>query len=147
VADLTKNRKAYHDYHVLEKFQAGIILQGTEVKSCRAHNIQLHEAYIRIDDGEAWLINAHISLYEQGNLNNHEPLRSRKLLLNKRELRKLGDAVDQKGLALIPLNFHIGHGKIKVSVGLCRGKSKGDKRENLKERQAKREMDRAIKNQ
>lgn len=143
--DLVKNRKALHNFQVLEHFQAGIVLQGTEVKSCRAHNVQLSEAYIRIEDGEAWLINAHISHYEQGNINNHEPLRRRKLLLHQRELRRLKVAVDQKGLALIPLNLHLAHGKVKVDVGLCRGKSSGDKRESLKARQAKREMDRAIK--
>jgi SsrA-binding protein len=147
MSSLNRNRKAYHNYEVLETFEAGIVLQGTEVKSCRAANISLNDAYARVDQEEAWLYNAHIGLYPYGNMNNHEPMRPRKLLLHRREIRKLRTATEQKGLALIPLSFYLKRGRIKVGLGLCRGKSHGDKRETLKKRQADRDIRRAMKQQ
>ncbi|MCJ8332157.1 MAG: SsrA-binding protein SmpB, partial [Lentisphaeria bacterium] len=100
---IARNKKAYHDYEVLEKFEAGIALLGTEVKSCRNRNVQLQDAHAYIEKGEVWLVNAHIALYEQGNRHNHEPKRRRKLLLHKREIRKMKQLTDEKGLTLIPL--------------------------------------------
>lgn len=147
MSSLNRNRKAYHNYEVLETFEAGIVLQGTEVKSCRAANITVLNSYARIDDDEAWLYDAHIGLYPYGNMNNHEPMRPRKLLLHKSEIRKLRIAVEQKGLALIPLSFYLKRGRVKVGIGLCRGKTHGDKRESLKTRQAERDMRRAMKHQ
>lgn len=147
MSSLNRNRKAYHNYEVLETFEAGIVLQGTEVKSCRAANITLFDAYARVDQDEAWLYNAHIGLYPYGNMNNHEPMRPRKLLMHKREIRKLRAATEQKGLALIPLSFYLKRGRIKVGIGLCRGKTHGDKRETLKKRQDERDIRRAMKRQ
>jgi SsrA-binding protein len=147
MSSLNRNRKAYHNYEVLETFEAGIALQGTEVKSCRAANISLIDAYARIDKDEVWLYNAHIGQYSHGNINNHEPMRPRKLLMHKREIRKLRTATEQKGLALIPLSFYLKRGRVKVGLGLCRGKTHGDKRETLKKRQAELDMRRAIKRQ
>ena len=145
MSSLNRNRKAYHNYEVLETFEAGIVLQGTEVKSCRAANITLADSYARIDNEEAWLYNVHIGQYSHGNINNHEPMRPRKLLLHKREIRKMRAATEQKGLALIPLSFYLKRGRVKVGIGLCRGKTHGDKRETLKKRQAERDMRRLTK--
>jgi SsrA-binding protein len=143
--ELAKNRKAYHDFHVLDKLEAGIVLTGTEVKSCRARNFSLQEAYVQIDNGEAFIINMHINPYEKGNINNHEPRRKRKLLLHKREIVRIKRDMGEKGLTIVPLSFYLKGGLIKVQIGICRGKSHGDKREDLKAKQAKREMDRAVK--
>ena len=134
--DLAKNRKASHAYHIVEKIEAGIALQGTEVKSCRNRQISLQEGFIEIDKGETWLCNVHIAQYEQGNRNNHEPLRRRKLLLHKKEITKLAKAVDVKGMTLIPLGIYLKKGKIKIKVGLCKGKDSADKRETTKKRES-----------
>lgn len=141
---LVKNRRARYTYHVLETFEAGIVLQGTEVKSCRAGNISLNEAYARIDDDELWLVGAHIAPYEQGNSNNHEPTRNRKLLMHRHEIRRLRQAVEAKGQTLVPLMVCLSNGRVKVEIGLCKGKNVADKRQDMKTRDAERETRRAI---
>ncbi len=133
--DLVNNRKARHDYHIVETFEAGIALQGTEIKSCRARQISLQEGFISVDKGEVWLENTHIAPYEQGNRFNHTPLRKRKLLLHKKEIVKLTRSVDQKGMTLIPLAIYLKRGKVKVKIGLCKGKDKADKRDTIKKRE------------
>ena len=140
-----RNRRARHEYEVLEKFEAGIVLTGTEVKSLRAGEANLQDAFARFDRGELWLYNLHISPYEQGNRFNHDPLRPRKLLLQKRELRNLVGQVEQKGLTLIPLDIYFTRGIAKVTLALARGKQLHDKREDLRRRSAEREMERAYK--
>ncbi len=133
--DLVTNRKARHNYHVVESLEAGIALVGTEVKSCRARQISLQEGFIAVDKGEFWLENVHIAKYEQGNQFNHNPLRKRKLLLHKKEIIRLIKQVDQKGMTIIPLSMYLKKGKVKVQVGLCKGKDKADKRESIKKRE------------
>lgn len=141
--DLVRNRKALHDYHILETWEAGIALQGTEVKSLRAGRGQLQDAYVDVVDGELWLKQAHISPYAFGTYANHEPLRPRKLLLHRAEIAKMTSKVVRKGLTLIPLALYLNaKGIIKVKLALAEGKGHGDKREALKAREQKREMDR-----
>jgi SsrA-binding protein len=141
--DLVRNRKALHDYHVLETWEAGIALLGTEVKALRTGRGQLQDAYVDAVDGELWLKQAHISPYEFGTYANHEPLRPRKLLLHKAEIVKMTAKVVRKGLTLIPLAVYLNaKGTIKVRIALAEGKGHGDKREALKEREQKRELDR-----
>jgi SsrA-binding protein len=144
MADLATNRKAWHDYHVLETLEAGIALTGTEVKSCRARNLSLGEAYGRVEGGELFLYNMHISPYEEGNRENHDPRRRRKLLVHRVEIRKLAAASREKGLTLVPLSAYLKRGRVKIAVGICRGKTKGDKRQALKEKQADREIRQAL---
>lgn len=141
---LARNRKATHDYQVLERHEAGVALLGTEVKSCRGGGVSLVDAYVRVEHGELWLNGAHIAPYDQGNRFNHEPRRVRRLLMRKREILKLSQQVKEKGLTLIPLGFYLKNGLIKVEVGVCRGKSHGDKRQTLRERQAGLEARRAM---
>ena len=141
---LATNKKAFHDFIVLEKYEAGISLTGTEVKSCRARNITMQDSYVRILNGEASLLNVHIAVYEQGNQFNHDTKRKRALLLHKREILKLNQQIREKGLTLIPLKFYLNKGLIKVEIGICKGKSKGDKRETLRERQDVKDTRRAI---
>ncbi|MDE3034059.1 MAG: SsrA-binding protein SmpB [Acidobacteriota bacterium] len=141
--DLVRNRKALHDYHILETWEAGIALLGTEVKALRTGRGQLQDAYVDAVDGELWLKQAHISPYEFGTYANHEPLRPRKLLLHKAEIAKMTAKVVRKGLTLIPLALYLNaKGTIKVRIALAEGKGHGDKREALKEREQKRELDR-----
>ena len=140
MADLATNKKAYHNYQVTETIEAGISLVGTEVKSCRCRNVSFADSFVKIIDGEAVMFNFHISHYEQGNRNNHDPKRTRKLLLHKVQIRKLASATDAKGLTLIPLSLYLKKGRIKVKLGLCSGKTKGDKRESLKKKQAEKDM-------
>ena len=143
---VTKNRKAYHEYHVLEKFEAGIALQGTEVKSIRVNNaISLKESYVDLNKGEAWLVGSRVSPYLQGNINNHTPERPRKLLLNRREINKLTRQVQEKGMTVVPLTVYFKRGKVKVEIALCRGKHFYDKRESIKKRESGREMERIVK--
>jgi SsrA-binding protein len=142
--DLVNNRKARHDYHIVEKFEAGIALQGTEVKSCRARQISLQEGFISVENGEAWLLNTHIAQYEQGNRNNHSPLRKRKLLLHKKEIIKMAKAVDQKGMTLVPLSLYLKRGKVKVKIGLCKGKDSKDKRNTIKKREENIRINRMV---
>lgn len=146
--DLVRNRKALHDYHVLETWEAGLVLLGTEVKALRAGRGQLQDAYVDASEGELWLKQAHISPYEFGTYANHEPLRPRKLLMNRLEIRKILSKVERKGYTLIPLAIYLNpRGIIKVRIALAEGKTHGDKRESLKEREHKREMDRVRKGQ
>ncbi|HOG51399.1 MAG TPA: SsrA-binding protein SmpB [Lentisphaeria bacterium] len=142
---ISQNKKARHDYIVLEKFEAGIALTGTEVKSCRAGGVSLVDAYASIHDGNLQLNGVHIAPYEQGNRNNHEPRRSRRLLMHKREIMRLKKSVEAKGLTVVPLSFYFNDkGKVKVELGLCRGKNVRDKRDDLKKREADRDMRRAL---
>ncbi|HMU41670.1 MAG TPA: SsrA-binding protein SmpB [Ignavibacteriaceae bacterium] len=143
--NITVNRKARHEYTILQTFEAGIVLQGTEVKSLRAGKANLVDSYASIERGEIWLISAHISEYTQGNINNHEPTRSRKLLLNRSEIRKLTSKVNEKGLTLIPLRLYFKNGKVKVELGLAQGKKVYDKRETIAKRDFAREQQRRIK--
>ena len=140
---LIQNRKARHDYHVLETIEAGLVLVGTEVKSVRDGKVNMGDAYGTIEGGEAWLLQMHISPYPQGNQFNHEPLRKRKLLLHARQIRRLEAKVQEKGLTLIPLALVLVKNKVKVELGMCRGKRLYDKREATRERDLRREMDRA----
>ena len=143
---VAQNRKARHEYHILDTWEAGIVLQGTEVKSLRAGKANLADAFARIDRGELWLYNLHISAYEQGNRFNHDPLRTRKLLLHSQELRKLVGAVEQKGLTLVPLDIHFNpRGVAKVNLALVRGKQLHDKRDTLRQRAEERDMQRGLK--
>lgn len=139
------NRKAYHEYHVLEKLEAGIALTGTEIKSLRNGKASLNEAHARIEAGQVWLYGLNISPYEQGGYNNHDPLRPRRLLLNRVEIRKWGEKTKERGLTLIPLRLYFNKCWVKVELGLCQGKKLYDKRETLKAKDASREMDRAKK--
>ncbi len=147
IKDVASNRKAYHDYFIDETLEAGLVLSGTEIKSIRDGRINLRDSYARIENGEAWLWNAHISAYDHaGKYFNHSPTRNRKLLLHKKEIRRLQIKVQTKGLTLVPLRVYLKRGKAKVEVGIARGKKLYDKRDALAEREANREMDREIKN-
>lgn len=142
---VAQNKKAYHDYFVDEKYEAGIALFGTEVKSVRAGAVNLKDSYCSVKNGELFVIGMHISPYEKGNIFNREPRRERKLLMHKREILKLGGQVEQKGLTLVPLALYFSGKNVKVELGLCRGKKLYDKRDSLAEKQANREMDRRMK--
>lgn len=142
---VVRNRRARHEYEVLEKFEAGLVLTGTEVKSLRDGRANLQDAFARFNGGELWLHNLHISPYEQGNRHNHDPLRPRKLLLQRRELRKLIGQVEQQGLTLVPLDIYFRRGIAKTTIALVRGKKLHDKRDDLRKRDAEREMERAYK--
>jgi SsrA-binding protein len=140
------NRKAYHDYFVEEKFEAGIMLQGTEVKSLRDGRVNLQDSYASVKGGEAFLHHCHISPYSHGNLMNHEPLRTRKLLLHRKEINKLLSKTQQQGLTLIPLRIYFSkRGLAKVEIGLAKGKKQHDRRASIKSREASREVERAMK--
>ena len=138
------NRKAYHDYHVLDTLEVGIALTGTEIKSIRAGTVNLREAYARIEGGDVWLFNAHIARYESGNRFNHEPMRSRRLLLHRKEIRELDRRMREKGLTLVPLKLYFKDHLAKLELGLVRGKKLYDKREAQAEREAEIEMGRAV---
>ena len=140
------NRKARHDYAVLETYEAGISLTGTEVKSCRAAGVNLSDSYVSIINGELRLIGTHIALYDQGNIFNHEPKRQRTLLMHKREILRLNARIMQDGVALVPLRMYFKDSRVKLELGLCKGKKLHDKRDSEAERQSKRDIDRAMKN-
>ncbi len=142
---VTKNRKAWHNYSIVEEIEAGIVLLGTEVKSLRSAQANLKDAYGRIDKGELYIHQMHISPYPFAHYDNHDPLRKRKLLLHRSELKRMEAKVREKGYSIIPLKIYFKGGKAKVSVGLARGKRQYDKRHSIKEREMKREMDRARK--
>jgi SsrA-binding protein len=142
--DMAVNRRAYHDYFIDEKLEAGIMLTGSEVKSVRNGRTNLRDGFVRIDGNEAWLENVNISQYTQANLMNHEPMRPRKLLLHRKEIASLIGKVRQKGYTLIPLRVYFSRNHAKVEVGLARGKKQYDKREAIAERDAKREIARAM---
>ena len=140
---ISQNKKAYHDYFVEEKYEAGIALFGAEVKSVRAGTVNLKDSYCRIDDGEIFALGVHISPYEKGNIFNRDPLRPKKLLMHKKEIIKLFSKIGQQGLTLVPLSLYFSGSRVKVELGLCRGKKLYDKREATAKRDAVREMDRA----
>ena len=141
---IAKNKRARHDYEILETWEAGLVLHGTEVKSLRAGKANLTDAYGVVNNGELWLLNLHIAPYEKGTAWNHEPTRTRKLLLHSSEVRHLIGAVERKGLTIVPLEMHFRRGRAKVVIALGRGKKLHDKREDIKERDAKRELARAV---
>jgi SsrA-binding protein len=143
--NIVVNRKALHDYYILQTYEAGIVLKGTEVKSLREGKGNLVDSYATIKNGEVWLINSHISEYKQGNINNHNPTRDRKLLLNKSEIRKLTGKIKEKGLTLIPLRLYFLRGKVKVELALARGKKSYDKRESIAKKDFQREQERKVK--
>ncbi len=143
--DLTVNRKAFHDYSIEETLEAGLVLMGSEIKSLREGKANLREAYVRVENYEAWLLNAHIGIYAQGGTHfNHEPLRRRKLLLHSNQIMYLRAQVAQKGLTLVPIRIYLARGKAKLEVAVARGKKLYDKREALAEREAQRDIDRAV---
>jgi SsrA-binding protein len=141
---LATNRKARHDYHIDEMFEAGMVLRGSEIKSIRAGQVNLRDGYATIREGEVWLQNAHISPYDHATIENHEPLRPRKLLLHRREIRKLTGQLKEKGLTLIPLRIYLKDNRAKVELGLARGKRDYDKRATIKKREAQKQIERAV---
>jgi SsrA-binding protein len=142
--NITVNRKASHDYFIHQTYEAGIVLVGTEVKALRQNRANLVDSYAAITNGEVWLMNANISVYDQGSYNNHDPLRKRKLLLSKSEIRKLNKAVSEKGNTLVPLRLYFKNGKVKVEIAVASGKRKYDKREDIAKRDLNREMQRKL---
>ena len=144
-SNVAENRKAYHDYHLLETFEAGIALLGTEVKAIREGRVNLRDSYARVDDGEVFLYNVHISPYSHRGYADHEPLRRRKLLLHRDEIRKLIGRTVERGMTLVPVRMYFKNGRVKVAVGLARGKKEYDKRETIKRREVDRETRAAIK--
>ena len=145
IKQMAANRKAFHDYFILDRYEAGIELFGTEVKSVRAGTLNLKDAYCTIKDGEIFVRGMHISPYEKGNLFNKDPVRARRLLMHKKEILKLNARVMQEGIALIPLSVYFKDSRVKVEVGLCKGKKLYDKRESDAKRQAERDIDRRMK--
>ena len=142
---IAENRRARHDYHLLERFEAGIALTGTEVKSLRAGRTTMGQAWADIHEGEAWLNGLEIAVYEQGNRANHEPMRARKLLLHRREIDSLYGTVREKGLTIVPTRLYFKDGRVKVELAVARGKEQRDKRRDVAERDAKRQIERALK--
>ena len=142
---IAENRKAFHDYFVLERFEAGIELAGTEVKSIRAGQVNLKDSYCTVKDGELFVRSMHVSPYEHGNIFNKDPVRPRRLLMHKREIVKLNARVMQDGVALVPLSLYFKDSRVKVELGLCKGKKLYDKRDSDAERQSKRDIDRMMK--
>ncbi len=143
---VAKNRKASHNYFLLDKYEAGLVLQGSEIKSIRAGQISIKEAYIRTDGVEAWLVNAHIAPYDPASRENHLPRRERKLLLHRKEIDKLWDEVRRKGVTIVPLKVYLKEGRAKIEIAIGQGKKNYDKRQAIAKRDAKREMDRALRN-
>ena len=141
---IARNRRARHDYHIIETYEAGLVLRGTEVKSLRAGRASLADGFAMVSDGEAWLHNVHIPEYTQGTWTNHEPRRTRKLLLHRREIAKLASATAERGLTLVPLSLYFSDGKAKIELAVARGKHIYDKRRELARRDAAREVDRAL---
>ena len=141
---IANNKKAYHDYFILEKYEAGIVLHGTEVKSLRMGQCSIKEAFIRIENGEIFIYGMHISPYEKGSFSNTDPLRPKRLLMHKAEIRKLQQGVMQKGLALIPLSVYLKDGRMKLEIALCKGKKLYDKRDDMAKRDAQRDIERSM---
>ena len=139
---ITTNRKANFEYEIINKYEAGIVITGTEVKSLRDGKVNLQESYGRIIKDEVWIVNSHINEYKYGNINNHEPTRNRKLLLNKREIRKIKQQLQEKGLTLVPLKIYFKGSLVKVEIGIARGKKLYDKRESIKKRDIERNLSR-----
>lgn len=142
---MAKNKKAFHNYEILERFEAGIVLQGTEVKSARDHMVNLKESYAKVHNLEVWLVDCHISPYSCGNIQNHEPVRSRKLLLHKKEIEKISDEVTRGGLTVVPLSMYLKAGKIKVEIALAKGRKLYDKREKSRRKTIDRDIEIAMK--
>ncbi|RJL30423.1 SsrA-binding protein SmpB [Bailinhaonella thermotolerans] len=141
---IAQNRRARHDFHIEDTFEAGLVLTGTEVKSLRAGRASLVDGFAQVKDGEVWLMNVHIPEYTQGTWTNHEPRRPRKMLLHRKEIAKISEETRERGLTLVPLALYFKDGKAKIEFGVARGKKNYDKRHDLAERQAAREMDRAV---
>lgn len=141
--NVTVNRKARFEYHILQTFEAGLVLVGTEVKALRQNKANLTDAYATIKDGEVWLIGAHIGVYDFGNINNHDPLRQRKLLLNLKEIKKLKNQINEKGNTLVPLRIYFTKGKAKLELAVAKGKKLYDKREDIKKKDQQRDLDRS----
>lgn len=142
---ITVNRRAYHDFHVLETFEAGIVLTGTEIKSLRQGKVSITESFARIENGQVYLYGSQIAPYAQGNIHNHQQDRVRKLLMHRQEIRRLLGKTKEKGLTLIPLKLYFSNAWVKVELGLCKGKQLHDKRESVKAREGKREIERHMK--
>jgi len=147
VKPIARNRRAFHDYEVLEQVEAGIVLQGSEVKSLRDGKVSFHDAHGKFRDGELWLVDLHIPQYANASYLNHEPERARKLLLHKRELRKIRDKVARQGLTVVPLDLYFKRGYAKVKLGVCKGRKRHDKRQVLRKKQDQRDMARAMRRQ
>jgi SsrA-binding protein len=145
IKQIATNRKAFHDYSILETYEAGIALTGTEIKSVRAGRVNLRDSYAQVKDGELWLLNAHVSAYEHGSGANHDPLRPRKLLMHKREISRLRVSIEQKGLTLVPLRLYLKDNRAKIELALARGKKQYDKRQAIAERETEVQMRRAVK--
>lgn len=141
---VARNRKAQHEYFLEDRYEAGIVLKGTEIKSVRASQVSLQEAYVAIEGGEAWLLGAHIAPYDPASDMNHDPVRPRKLLLHRRELRSLERDVHQKGYTIVPTRMYLAHGLAKVEIALAKGKRQYDKRRKIRERDAQRQVERAL---
>jgi SsrA-binding protein len=141
---IAQNKKAYHDFFIEDTFEAGLVLQGTEIKAIRAGRVNLKDSYAQIKNGEIFLFGMHISPYEQGNRYNHDPLRTRKLLLHKKEISKLIGETKEAGYSIVPVKLYLKNGYAKVLIGLAKGKKKFDKREDLKKKEAKRDIERAF---
>ena len=142
---IAENRKAFHDYHILETFEAGVQLLGTEVKAIREGNVNLRDSYARVDGGEVWIYNVHINPYSHRGYADHEPTRKRKLLLHRQEIRKLIGRTVERGMTLVPTRMYFKNGHVKVAIGLAKGKQDHDKRETIKRREADRETRAAVK--
>jgi SsrA-binding protein len=143
--NIAENRKAFHDYHILDTFEAGIVLVGTEVKAIREGNVNLRDSFARVEGGEVWLYNVHIKPYSHRGYSDHEPTRKRKLLLHKQEIRKLIGKTVEKGMTIVPTRMYFDSGHVKVAIGLAKGKQAHDKRETIKRREADRETRAAVK--
>jgi SsrA-binding protein len=143
--DLARNRKAYHDYHLYDTYEAGIVLTGTEIKSVRSGRVNLRDSYVQIRNGEAWLLNVHIAPYAAGSRDNPDPRRERKLLLHVREIERLRAGLQEKGLTVVPLRLYLRGNRAKVEIALARGKKMYDKREAIQRRETKRRIERELK--
>lgn len=143
---VSQNKKAFHDYFILETYEAGIELKGTEIKSVRKGSVNLKDSFIRIKNNEAFIENMHIAPYEQGNRFNHEPLRTRKLLLHRKQIKKLQKEIKESGLTIVPTKLYFNTSKLKVEIALAKGKKLYDKRQDLKAKDAKRDIEKALKN-
>ena len=142
---IATNRKARHEYFILDTYEAGIVLKGTEIKSIRAGRVSLREGFVLFEAGEAWLVNVHIAQYDPASVQNHEPKRRRKLLLHRREIDRLQRRVQEKGFTIVPTRLYLKDGRAKVEIALARGKKQYDKRQAIAERDSKRQVDRALK--
>jgi SsrA-binding protein len=144
VRTVATNRKARHDYFIEDTFEAGLVLSGTEIKSIRLGRVSLRDSFAMVRDGEMWLINAHIAPYSHGTYANHEPRRARKLLMHRREINRIDSKLQEKGFTLVPLRLYLKNNRAKVELGLARGKKQYDKRATLREKETRREIDRAV---